>query len=67
MQLREDFEIGTTPEEYTGLLDEEHREEVTAGRVAKSEVHKEIRAFYARDKGKTIVEEFLAGFGVESA
>ena len=68
--LDEDFEElfhwGPRPGPAQAIF-EEHREEVAAGRVTKSKVHKEIRAFYARDKGKTIGEEFLAGFDVESA
>jgi hypothetical protein len=46
---------------------EEHREEIAAGRIEKSEVHKRIRAFYAGDKGQAIVEELLAGFGTDTS
>ncbi len=46
---------------------EEHREEIAAGRIEKSEVHKKIRAFYARDKGQAVVEELLAAFGVDTS
>ena len=45
----------------------EHREEIAAGQIDKSEVHKKIRAFYARDKGQAVVEELLAGFGVDTS
>ena len=44
----------------------EHREELAAGTIDKIEVHRKIRAFYGRDKGRTAIREFLAGFGVES-
>jgi len=36
---------------------EEHREDIKAGRIDKSEVIKQIRNFYGRDRGRSIVEE----------
>jgi len=36
---------------------EEHRENLNAGRIDKTEVIKQIRNFYGRDRGRSIVEE----------
>jgi len=36
---------------------EKHREDINAGRIDKSEVIKQIRNFYGRDRGQSIVEE----------
>ncbi len=44
---------------------EEHRAGIAAGQIEKVEVYKKLRAFYAADKGKSVVRELLAGFGVE--
>ena len=60
------FHWGPRPGPAQAIFDE-HRAEVTAGRVTKSEVHKKIRSFYARDKGQTIIQELLAGFGVDTS
>jgi hypothetical protein len=57
---------GPRPRPAQAIFDE-HREKIAAGRIEKSEVHKKIRAFYARDKGQTVVEELLAGFGVDTS
>ena len=38
---------------------EQHREDIKAGRIDKSEVIKQIRNFYGRDRGQSIVEELL--------
>lgn len=64
--FKEAFHWGPRPKPAQAIF-EEHREEVVAGRIAKSEVHKKIRSFYARDKGQTIVQELLAGFGVTAS
>ncbi len=32
---------------------------IAAGQIDKAEVHKQVRAFYARDHGRTIVDEFV--------
>ena len=60
--FEEVFHWGPRPEPAQAIF-EEHREEIAAGRIGKSEVHKKIRTFYAGDKGQTVVEELLAGFG----
>jgi hypothetical protein len=57
------FHWGPRPGPAQAIFDE-HREAIAAGQVEKSEVHKKIRAFYAKDTGKTVVDELLAGFGV---
>jgi thiol-disulfide isomerase/thioredoxin len=51
------FHWGPRPEKVQAIF-EEHRADIAAGRIAKADVHKKIRAFYARDRGKTILEEF---------
>jgi len=56
---------GPRPSAAQAIL-EEHRDEIAAGRVEKIEVHKKIRAFYSGDKGRSVVEELLAGFGVRA-
>jgi len=38
-----------------------HKEDIQAGRVERAEVHKQVRAFYSSDEGKTIVSELVAG------
>jgi len=53
----EQFHWGPRPAPAQAIV-EEHREAVAAGTMEKIEVHKRIRAFYAGDHGKTIVEEF---------
>jgi len=53
------FRWGPRPAPAQQML-EEHRESVEAGRVKKAEVHKRIRSFYGRDRGRTIVAEILA-------
>ena len=60
--FHEVFHWGPRPGPAQAIFDE-HREAIAAGRIEKSEVHKKIRVFYARDKGQAVVEELLAGFG----
>jgi len=40
---------------------EDRRDDVKAGRVDKAEVHKQVRAFYSGDNGRTIVAELIEG------
>ncbi len=61
--FEEVFHWGPRPGPAQAVFNE-HREEIAAGQIEKSEVHKKIRAFYARDKGQAVVEELLAKFGV---
>ena len=55
----ERFHWGPRPAPAQAIV-EEHREAVAAGTIEKIDVHKKVRAFYAGDHGKTIVEEFVA-------
>jgi hypothetical protein len=64
--FEEVFHWGPRPGPAQAIFDE-HREEIAAGRIEKSEVHKKIRSFYARDRGQTVVEELLAGFGIDTS
>lgn len=52
------FHWGPRPAPAQAIV-EEHREAVAAGTIEKIDVHKKVRAFYAGDYGKTIVEEFV--------
>lgn len=40
---------------------ENHREDIKAGRIERSEVSRKIRNFYARDRGQAIISEVIAG------
>lgn len=46
-------------------LFEENREAIAAGTVTKADIHKQIRAFYAKDNNQTLVEEIAARFASE--
>ena len=52
----ERFHWGPRPAAAQAIFDE-HREEITAGRIDRSEIIKRIRNFYGRDRGQSIVEE----------
>ncbi len=52
------FHWGPRPAPAQAIF-EEHREDINAGRIDKSEVIKQIRNFYGRDRGRSIVEELL--------
>ncbi len=52
------FHWGPRPAAAQAIF-EEHREDLNAGRIDKSEVIKQIRNFYGRDRGESIIEEFL--------
>jgi len=56
--FREEFHWGPRPRPAQDLV-LKHKEDVAAGRVEKADVHKRVRAFYARDCGRTIVSELL--------
>lgn len=53
--------FGPRPKKIQAIY-EQHRSDIEAGKIAKSEVIKKIRTFYSRDKGVTILEEFLEEF-----
>jgi thiol-disulfide isomerase/thioredoxin len=57
------FRWGPRPAAAQAIF-ETHRAEVAAGTIAKTEVYKRIRAFYAQDKGQAVVRGLLAAFGV---
>lgn len=40
---------------------EESRDDVRAGRVDRTDIHRRVRAFYASDNGRTIVREIVEG------
>ncbi len=61
--FNEIFHWGPRPKPAQAIF-AEHREAIAAGEIAKADVHKKIRAFYAKDKGRSIVTELLAGFGI---
>ncbi len=50
------FHWGPRPAQAQAIF-EEHREDIKADRIDKTEVFKKIRAFYGQDRGRTIVEE----------
>ncbi len=50
------FRWGPRPQPAQRIL-EDAREDLAAGRIDKAEIHKRIRAFYSKDRGRTIVEE----------
>jgi len=50
------FHWGPRPAAAQAIF-EEQREEIKAGRIDKTEVIKQIRNFYGRDRGQSIVEE----------
>ncbi len=50
------FHWGPRPAPAQAIF-EEHREDIKAGRIDKTEVIKQIRNFYGRDRGRSIVEE----------
>ncbi len=57
------FHWGPRPAPAQAIF-ESHRPELAAGRIEKLEIHKKVRAFYARDNGQAVVRELavkLAG------
>lgn len=52
------FNWGPRPADVQQIF-EDHRADIEAGKIEKAEVHKKIRRFYAKDRGKTILTEFL--------
>ena len=55
----ERFHWGPRPAPAQRIV-EDHRAAVAAGEIEKSEVYKKVRAFYASDRGNTIVDELAA-------
>lgn len=56
--FREQFHWGPRPRPAQDLV-RRHKEDVAAGRIDRMDVHKMIRAFYARDHGQAIVAELM--------
>jgi len=52
------FNWGPRPADVQQIF-EDHRSDIQAGKIEKSEVLMKIRRFYAKDRGKTILTEFL--------
>jgi len=52
------FHWGPRPAPAQAIF-EEHREDIKADRIDKTEVFKRIRAFYGQDRGRSIVQELL--------
>ena len=52
------FHWGPRPAAAQAIF-EQHREDIKAGRIDKTEVFKQIRNFYGRERGRSIVEELL--------
>jgi len=50
------FHWGPRPAAAQAIFDA-HRDDLNAGRIDKSEIVKQIRNFYGRDRGRSIVEE----------
>lgn len=61
----ERFHWGPRPDAAQRIF-EDHRADITAGRIGKPEVHKKIRGFYARNRGRAVVEEIIASLGEAS-
>ena len=57
-QDEEQFHWGPRPLPAQEIL-ERHRQAMAAGTIERTEIYKQIRAFYARDNGRTIIEELV--------
>lgn len=60
-EFTERFHWGPRPKQAQSIVTE-HKAALAAGEIEKAEVHKKVRAFYARNHGKAIVSEFAAKF-----
>jgi len=61
-EFNERFHWGPRPAPAQAIVTE-HKAAVTAGEIDKAEIHKKVRAFYARDHGNAVVSEFVSKFG----
>ena len=52
------FHFGPRPKEAQEIY-EQYRSDIEAGKIEKPEVTKKIRPFYAKNRGKAILDEFL--------
>ncbi len=53
--------FGPRPRKVQAIF-EQYRRDINEGRVEKKEVTRKIRNFYARDRGKAVLEEFVPQF-----
>lgn len=59
--FNERFHWGPRPWPAQRLF-EEKREAIATGTITKADIHKQIRAFYAKDNNETLVKEFASRF-----
>ena len=59
--FNERFHWGPRPQPAQRLF-EENRDAIAAGTITKADIHKQIRAFYAKDNNQTLVEEIASQF-----
>ena len=57
--FNERFHWGPRPAQAQSIVTE-HKAAIAAGETDKAEVHKQVRSFYARDHGKSVVSELAA-------
>ncbi|MFC2094988.1 thioredoxin family protein [Candidatus Bipolaricaulota bacterium] len=58
-EFSERIHWGPRPAQAQSIVTE-HKAAIAAGEIDKAEVHKKVRAFYARDHGKAVVSELTA-------
>jgi len=61
-EFNERFHWGPRPKQAQSIVTE-HKAAIAAGEIEKAEIHKKVRAFYARDHGKATVSELVKEFG----
>ena len=61
-EFDERFHWGPRPEQAQSIVTD-HKAAIAAGEIDKAELHKKVRAFYARDHGEAIVSELVKKFG----
>lgn len=61
-EFNERFHWGPRPEQAQ-LIVTGHKAAIAAGEIEKAEIHKKVRAFYARDHGKATVSELVSKLG----
>jgi len=64
-EFTERFRWGPRPAPAQAIVIE-HKEALAAGEIEKAEVHKMVRAFYARDKGQAVISELATRFASPS-
>jgi len=61
-EFNERFHWGPRPAQAQSIVTE-HKAAIAAGEIEKADLHKKVRAFYARDHGNTIVSELVKKYG----